>query len=277
LTAVFGLTFNGQHSYNNHGLIMLSKNRPILAEPKEIAEDAQGRDGEFDYSACNPDEEIKRKPRIQEITFAFDRNKINWRDPRVIRQKARSIAAWLGVGEALLVMDDESDKQEHAKVSNKLDLENQIETGRPFTVYFKCRPFSEQIDSSENITLLDSKVLLDSTLRLDDRYQFIITENTTIEVNNIGTHSVKPVIEITGTFNTLHFVASGKALIYNEALVSGTLSIDCKTMQARNGATNKGSMLSGYYLILAAGINSVQIGGAGLNCTVTFKFKPLYY
>lgn len=273
---MYGLTFNGKHSYNDMGLIMLSKNRPILPEVKEVVEDVQGADGEYDYSAINPDNELKFKPRIQEVTFNFDRNKLNKQDPRVIRQAARKVAAWLGRGESVLIFDDEADKQEYAKVNNKLDLENQIESGRPFTVNFKCRPFPCQIDSVESI-ILDSSILLDSDIRLDDVYQFTVNGNKTVEVNNFGTHSIKPVIEIMGTFTTLSITANGKTLNYAEAISNKTIILDCVLLQAKDGMTNKNNVMTGDFLILQSGINLVQITGTGLNCTVTFKFKPLYY
>lgn len=273
---LYGLTFNGKHSYNDFSLIMLSKNRPILPEAKEVVEDIPGMDGEHDYSTANPDDELKYKSRTPEITFNFDRNKINWRDPRVIRQAARKVAAWLGCGEKVLVFDDEADKQELAKVSNKLDLENQIESGRPFTVNFKCRPFPCQIDSAETI-ILDSSILLDSDIRLDDAYQFVVTGNATVEVNNFGTHSVKPVIEIVGTFTTLSITVAGKTLNYTEAVSNKTITLDCALLQVKDGATNKNNAMTGDFLTLPVGVNSVQISGTGLNCTVTFKFRPLYY
>ncbi len=273
---MYGLTFNGKHSYNDMGLIMLSKDRPILPEAKEVVEDMPGRDGEYDYSTINPDSELKFKPRTQEITFNFDRNKINWRDPRVIRQAARKVAAWLGYGEAILVFDDESDKQEYAKVSNKLNLENQIESGRPFTVNFKCRPFPCQIDSMESI-ILDSSILLDSDLQLNDEYSFAITGNATVEVNNIGTHIVRPVIEVVGSFTTLSVTVAGKTISYIETVSNKTVTLDCALMQAKQGATNKNNKITGDFLILQPGKNQIQISGAGLNCTLTFKFRPLYY
>jgi phage-related protein len=115
---------------------MFSKNRPILPEPKIIVEDLSGMDGEYDYSAVNPDEEIKYKPRPHDIEFT-----LRERDPRKLRIKANKIAAWLACGEQPLIYDDEADKYYLAKVVNKLDLENQIVSIKRFTVQFRCRPF----------------------------------------------------------------------------------------------------------------------------------------
>lgn len=258
------------------GLIMLSKDRPILPEAKEVVEDLPGMDGEHDYSTVNPDAEVKYKPRTHEITFNLDRNKISWHDPRAIRQAARKIAAWLGCGVAILVFDDEADKQEYARVSNKLDLENQIESGRPFTVNFKCRPFPCQIDSAEAITL-DSNILLDGDLRLGDEYQFTMYGNKTVNINNFGTHTVKPVIEITGSFTAITFTLGSKSITYTENVTSKTITLDCVLKQAREGTTNKNNKVTGDFLTLPVGVNSIQITGTGLNCTVTFKFRPLYY
>jgi predicted phage tail component-like protein len=273
---MYGLSYKGKHSYNDFGLIMLSKNRPILPEPKIITEEAAHMDGSFDFSESNPEEETKYKEFNQEIEFNFDRSRINWRDPRAIRQISRSVAAWLAGGEGELVFDDSLDVYYLARVSNKLDLENQIESGRPFTVYFKCRPFAIQRDSTESITL-DSWISLDSDIRLDDVYSFDVSGTKTVEVNNFGTHSVKPVIEIVGNFTTISFTLNGKTLTYSEAITGETLIIDNALMIAKKGSSIKNTKLTGDWLTLPAGINSIQISGAGLNCTVTFKFRPLYY
>jgi predicted phage tail component-like protein len=273
---IYGLTFNGKHSYRDFGLVMQSKNRPILPEPKIVTDEAACMDGEYDYSTVNPDNEVKYKSRTLEITFNFDRGKINCRNPFLIKQQARKIAAWLACGEAALIFDDELDKQELAKVVNKLDLESQVESGRPFTINFKCKPFSLLCETVEEIGL-DTDIPLDSDYRLDESYIFNVSGNTSIEVNNFGTRNVKPVIEVMGTFTTLSITANGKIITYSESIASETITIDCEKLQTKKGILSKGQVVTGEYLTLITGLNAVQVSGSGLNCTITFKFRPLYF
>jgi phage-related protein len=128
----------------------------------------------------------------------------------------------------------------------------------------------------ETITC-ESNVSLNSDLRLDDEYQYTVTGNATVEVNNFGTHKIKPVIEVTGSFTTISITMDGKTLGYAEALANGTVVIDNAKMQVAKDSINKNSVTTGDFLSLTAGVNSVQISGTGLNCTVSFKFKPMYY
>lgn len=267
---IYGLTFNGKHSFQDFGLVMFSKDRPLLPEPKIITEDAPGIDGELDYSSVNPDGETKYKDRPLEIEFTLKEP-----DPRYLRIKAREIAAWLACGEKQLVFDDEPDKFWLARVANRLDLENQIVSLKRFTIQFKCRPFAYWGQTTDNL-ILDSDILLDSDIRLDEEYSFSITGVTTVEVNNVGTRDTKPVIEVTGQFTTLAITVNGKTMTYNEALSSGTLRVDCEHMQVAIGSTNKTNAVNDFIKI-PVGINEVQIGGTGLNCTVSFIFRPQFY
>ena len=71
---LYGLTFNGRHS-SEFGLVMFSRNRPILPEPKLVAEDIPGMDGEYDFSVDDGETitETKRYAAItQSAQNAFD-------------------------------------------------------------------------------------------------------------------------------------------------------------------------------------------------------------
>lgn len=180
----YGLTFNGKHSFSDFGLIMFSKNRPILPEPKIITEELAGTDGEYDYSSSNPDDEIKYKPRPYDIEFTLKES-----DPRWLRIKANRIAAWLACGEQQLIFDDEPDKYYLAKVVNKLDLENQILSVKRFTVQFRCRPFKFGL-------YLEGSDIWDTFNFEEDVAQytkFDVTGSSTVTIINVG-RKVSPTI-----------------------------------------------------------------------------------
>ena len=177
---MYGLTFNGRHS-SEFGLVMFSRNRPILPEPKIVAEDLPGMDGEYDFSAVNPDGEIKYKPRMLDIDFT-----IKERNPYWLRLKANQIAAWLSCGEQKLVFDDEPNKYYLATVANKLDLGNQILSIKTFTVHFRCRPMKYGI-------ALEGYDLWDSFSFEEDVMQTVEFDGGEVTIINVG-RKVMPTI-----------------------------------------------------------------------------------
>lgn len=196
----YGLTFNGKHSFRDFGLIMFSKNRPVLPEPKIVAEDMPCMDGEYDFSAANPDGEVKYKPRVLEIDFVLKEP-----DPRWLRVKSNRIAAWLACGEQQLIFDDEPDKYYLAMVANKLDLDNQIVTIKRFTAQFRCRPFKFGVslvgEEAWDTFNFEEDVLQDT--------EFDVVDSLTVTIINVG-RSVVPVIN---TDANMSITVSGN--IYN--------------------------------------------------------------
>jgi predicted phage tail component-like protein len=271
---LYGLTFNGKNS-SEFGLVMQSKNRPILPEPKLVYEEMPGQDGELDYSEINPDGRTKWKPRIHEITFEFDRRNLNCRDPRLVRIRAHEIALWLMSGEQRLIYDDETAVFYLARVSNKLDMEAQITPNRPFTVQFKCRPYGYLVTKSNEQLQFGQGLMLGYGLKLMSPTVYNVAGNTELTVYNSGTF-VKPIIRINGSFTTISIACNGKTLSYNAALSNSQLDIDCHLMQVYQGLINKNTNMTGDFLELVKGDNAMQITGTGLNCTITIEFRPLY-
>ena len=249
---MFGLTFNGKHSFNDLGLIMFSQNRPILPEAKIITEEISGKDGEYDFSTVNPDKRIKYKNRSMEIKFT-----IKERDLITLRQKAHSVAEWLACGEQNLIFDDDPNVYWIAKVTNKVDLEHQIIITKEFTVYFSCKPYCY------------SSTLTTST--------HAVAANGSKTVANSGTY-VKPVIRISGACDTISFAVNGKTLTYTAPIAVGQpIEIDCEGGTAyKSGTSSVLNNVSGDFIELIKGNNVVVIAGTNLNCEVSFVFRSKY-
>ena len=80
---MYGLTFNGLHSFNDLGLIMLSKTRVLLSAAKDEYVDIPGMDGSHLYPGALPD-------KVHEIEFAVKTTGIT-----ALKAKMRQVAAWL--------------------------------------------------------------------------------------------------------------------------------------------------------------------------------------
>jgi predicted phage tail component-like protein len=257
---------------------MLSKNRPILPEPKTSYDEATGMDGEYDFSDANPDSRTKYKARVQEVTFELDRKRIDCRDPRIVRIYAHSIARWLACGEQYLIFDDETAVFYMARVINKLDLETQIQAGRPFTVQFKCsQPFGNLVTKSSEQIKFGQGLMLGYGLRLDMvPTVFTVMGYKEINVYNPGTY-VKPVIEISGAIGTISFTCNGKTISYNTAFEGDDLAIDCQKKRAIiAGTVDSTDDTSGDFVEFIQGDNILEIDGTSLNCTVTIDFRAQY-
>lgn len=212
---MYGLTFNGRHS-SEFGLVMFSRNRPILPEPKIVAEDLPGVDGEYDFSAVNPDGEVKYKPRMQDIDFTLKE-----RNPTRLRVKANQIAAWLACGEQILIFDDEPDKFYLAMVANKLDLDNQILSIKKFTVHFKCRPVKYGINFEGN-NVWDTFNFEEDALQ---ESEFDVAGNKTVQIINMG-RVVRPTINVNANMSitidgSTYNLTPGDNIIYGVKLAPG--------------------------------------------------------
>lgn len=268
---IYGVTFNGKHSFNDFGLVMLSKNRPVLPEPKIVVDEIAGQDGEYDYSDCNPDGRTRYKSRTHEIEFSLKE-----RDPALVRIKAHEIANWLACGEQQLVYDDETAVFYLARVVNKLDLENQIVSVKRFTVQWKCRPYGFSVVDSTQQIQFGQGLMLGYGYKLDMvPLVFTVNGNKSLNIYNPGRY-VKPLIRITGAFTNISFAVNGKTLTYGAASASGTIDIDCEKQQSIKGSTNVNNNITGEYIEFNNGDNSLQIAGTGLNCTVSLIFRYLY-
>ncbi len=265
-----GFIFNSKHSWNDYGIVMNSRNRPILPEPRIIVEEIEGIDGDYDYSEANSDGRTKYKPRIIEIDCSFKQ-----RDMKYIRIRAHEIANWLACGEKQLIFDDETAVFYLARVNNRLDLATEIARIGRFTIQFKCRPFGLSRIKSNQALQLGQGLMLGYGYRLDmEPTIFNVSGSTTLNIYNPGTW-VKPVIRIVGSCGSISFSTNGKTLNYG-AIANGQVDIDCHKVEAFQDGNNALNKVSGEFIEFVNGNNNLQITGTGLNCTITLIFNYLY-
>lgn len=272
--AVFGLTFNGKHSYTDFGLIMRSKNRPLFPEPKIIVEEAQSIHGSFDFSEANADGKTKYKDRIITVDFGFIE-----RDPSVIRAKAHQIASWLNCGEKVLKFDDEYPVYYYARVNNRIDFENQLIQTQEFTVQFKCRPFTISVnDSTLEQMEFGQNIAFGYGYKLDMQPQiYTLTGPTTLNIYNAGEYVKPQLILNTGTFTNITFTCNGKTLSYGVPLTSGKeLIIDCNEANITLDDVDANENANGDFFGLENGQNELTITGSNINCKCTIKYNFLY-
>lgn len=260
-----GVSINGVHS-DTLPILMRTTRRPILARIRMQYEDIPGRDGSYDFS------EGTLEDAVIEIHCALITTSVS-----ELRYYARKVGAWVygGGGKVKIAFDDEPDLFYFGRSANQIDPE-QLATIGEFTLQFRCDPVAYFYQDAA-VPDLDDRTILGRDVRGNDQYTFTVTGNTTVEVNNFGTHFVAPVVQITGSFTTFAMTVGGRTLGFTEALPGGTLVIDHDRLKAYVGVTNKLNKLAGSFPIkLSVGVNQISITGTGLNCSVSFVFKPRF-
>lgn len=254
------------------GIIMLRQSRrPMLASTVDSTADVAGMHGAYDFGA-----------KLSPMQFGLECAMItpNYKE---LQAAAERLAEFLLDASGRprqfeLIFDSKPSKKYVVRYSGSLDIERIMGLGRftlPFTAF---DPFSYQTDLSTDEFDWDSEILMDNE-RITFDYEppiYSVTVPETVEVVNYGAFEVWPIIQVVGSFTSLSLTVNGRTLVYVEAVASGTVTIDCQRMQAKLGTTNKNNKVSGQFIKLQPGTNSVQIGGTGLNCSVSFVFRAKY-
>jgi len=265
---MLGFSFGGIHSLDV-GICIKSKNRPILPSPKIVSEDIPCRDGFYDFSSANVFGRTMYKEREITVDCAFVE-----KDFGSLRRRIREIARWLSFKEGELIFDDEPMVYYVARVTNKLDLGQEMTRGY-FTIVFTCKPFAiGRVCSGDVLDYGENGVFYGDVATYGGENIFEVSGNTSIVVKNYGTF-VKPRIVIEGDFNNIQLECGGRTIKYN-ANGSGTLIIDCNNMSAIKDDTNALINIVGKFFELVEGDNLINITGDLLACTVNFKFEYNY-
>lgn len=246
-----------------------SAKRPILAGTVDSTSAIAGKHGAFYFGA-----------KLTPLQFGLD-CAMFMNNPVELQLAADRLAEFIldvagSPRELELVFDIKPGKKYNVYYSGGLDIGRVVGFGQftlPFTAF---DPFSYQTDLSNTLTW-DSEVLMDNDqLTFEDGFDFAILGPQTVEVVNYGALEIWPTIQILGSFVSLFIKIGDRTLVYGEAVSAGTVTIDNERMQARLSATNKNNKVSGRWVKLAPGRNSVEIGGTGLHCSVSFIFAAKY-
>lgn len=237
-------------------LVCKSVKRPLLPAVKVNRIEIPGTSGMYDFG----DHEYSMRTitmKIQYIGTSFAE----------LRTRARQIAAWLSNGFwQKLIINDESDKYYLARVTGEIDLQSLWESGSA-DIAFDCQPFAYSVVES----------IFTTTATGAKTYEF--TNDGTRDVNFKSPQGSKSLITVTGTWTTLVFGLNGTSLTYGLAGTGATLVIDNVEMTAVKDSVNSFSNLTGdidEFLSIIPGLNTLSIGGTGLNISVEIKFIPMW-
>ncbi|MFF2887853.1 distal tail protein Dit [Paenibacillus sp. NPDC057967] len=258
----YGFTYKGRHcSELGVRLLRYTVNSPDL---REYEDEPAGTPGVIDYGTELGKREI-------EITVDIVP------DSRMFKRRQSEILSWLKPTTAagMLVFDDVPDRFFTAKLSGNLTPE-QIGKYGELRFAMKCTdPYSRSATLSDNV-ILDSTIVLDTEIRLDDTWSYRIDGTQTVEVNNWGYEDVTPTITITGSCANLSISAGDKTFVYSGTLNNETLIVDGERMTVKKGGSSTLQYSDVEFITLEPGINYVTIQGTPLSCDVSFSFRAKY-
>lgn len=238
-------------------LVCKSVKRPLLPAAKVRRVELTGISGVYDFDDEGTEYEMRSLTmKIQYIGTSYEE----------LRTRARNIAAWLStITWAKLRIHDEDDKYYLAKVTSEIDLESLWESGTA-DIEFDCQPFAYSV--------------------MEVSHPFAVTGAINEEFAHPGTRLInykspygsKFLIKVNGLWTTLSLGLNGKTLTYNTA-GNGLLIVDNIEMECTLGGANVFDNLGGdidTFLKVIPGVNTLAVGGTGLNATITVEFIPLW-
>lgn len=243
---------------------------PILSSTRDKTKQVGGRHGLYHFGTT-----LAEKPITLECAMVAS-------TAYELQQAVNALADHLTDGRGVpkemdLIWDIEPYKVYKVRYAGNAPLPELVHALGTFTLPLVAYdPFASFRYEAGSITL-DSEIFLDrDDIRLGDAYTFDVAAAGSVEVNNFGNLNIRPIIEVTGSFTTLSLTVNGKTFGYTEALAAQTLIIDGEQYKVRIGSVNKLSKKTGDFLELIPGINTVTIGGMGLNCSISFRFHPKF-
>lgn len=235
--------FNGEHLWDHGGSLLTDSNFDGIPETKEITLEVPGRPGVYYIGTEDGERTIKLR--------------LGFNVPTTHQAKARELAAWLTprAGESELKFDAEPDKVYYMRISRKWQ-----HSGRPLWVEFDVEfrgsdPYA--YGSEMNYAASGSSPISMST-------------------ENPGSIETPTVITLTPLAGQITDVAieMGTQSMNIAGPFTVALTIDTAKMTAVTGGANAAGQVSGGWLTLPPGENTLNISWVGGDMTIDISFRP---
>lgn len=252
---VGSFTFNNINS-ESFNLVCKSVKRTLLPARKVYRSEPPNASGVYDTPGIEYSARIIEM-KIQYIGTSFEE----------LRSRARTIAAWLSVEWANLIINDEPDKYYIARIDDEIVLDNLYEYGSA-NVTFICQPYALSVAWSS------------FSFNSGDLPNCVFTNNGTRKITYKSPPGSKFLIKVLGSWNALTLELNGYQIAHNIITSNKELIIDNIAMEAKLAEVNVFNDISGdidNFLPLIPGSNTLVVSGDGVNITsVTVEFIELW-
>ncbi len=249
------------------GLIPLTGHSHPFPETRDYTAQMVGDDGSYyfgsDYGNRN---------------FEFPIGYINY-DRHMIQRNLREFMSVLldrkgKPKKVKLTFDHEPDKQYWVRYSGNVPINRLLQTAEftlPLTAF---DPMAEFITEMYNVTWGSDDIPMQSDISPQRDYEFTVTSDSTLVVDNFGTVELKPLIEIDGSADSLTLSANGESFSFGQ--FSGVITVDNDRWVVTKDGVNYLNSMSGDFITLLTGDNDVSVTGTNMNVDIHFKIKPKY-
>lgn len=262
-----GFKFKDRHS-NEFGVTVRTKSRPIIPSVKAFTADLPYRDGEYDFSASNPQCREHFYSRIFTISLTVTANNLS-----ALQSKISKLSLWLH-GSGDLIFDDIPLIVWRGKISDEvIYMPEHGGKVAQLEVSFRVNPFGKNIFGTEG-AVLDTPIRIGDAvpLTLSEKYIYTVTRSGEVNVINFGDRPIRPQIKIDGSAGNVTMTLGDKSLAFT-AGGSVTVDFDKQTVTNKNGSVK----VMGEFFEFNEGGNMLKITNSNSNTlTVTAEFTPEY-
>lgn len=248
--------------------IFRNSQRPILSSTVDNTVTIPGMHGAYDFGAT-------MGPKQFELECAFiTRNHIE------LQRRVSALAAFLLDGDGRprtmdIIFANSPDRKYSVRYVGSLNIDRIAGLGTftlPFTAF---DPFGYSTYTTLEINVDNTVITVDSDLLLDSGYTFTLNGPQSVQIHNIGTLNVEPVVEIRGSFTRLILTVGGVDFIYNQPM-SGTLILDFKRKTAKIGNQSVLMNTNARFGKIPRGASNIIVSGAGININMAVIFRQKY-
>ena len=262
-----GFKFKGRAS-SDMGVTVRTRSRPILPAVKRFTMDLSCRDGEYDFSAVNPQQRVHYSPRIFSVSIFVSADSLG-----ALQKKISDISLWLA-GSGELIFDDIPLIKWDANVSDEIIyMPERGGKNAALEVTFRAHPMGKCIFGEEG-PLLDAPLEIGESvpLSMEEMYVYTVNQSAEITVINFGDRPARPVIEIEGSARSMTLSLDGRELSFT---ANGDVTVDFEKRLVGN--TDGVLKVSGEFFEFKEGANTLQITNSVSSAlTVTMHLTPEY-
>ncbi|TKI74456.1 phage tail family protein, partial [Bacillus mycoides] len=177
-----------------------------------------------------------------------------------------------------IIYDYEPDKYYKVQYSGSLSIERYFRMGKFELPLIAYDPHAYSIVESDKGIKWGDRIPWMSKIPIGlGRTSYTISSPRTLSINNHGSLVVRPVIEISGSANSLTLTVKGESFSIG-SFTNSTILIDAERYAAIQNGQNLLFQLQGNLekLEFTPGANAIKIGGFNLNIKIAFKYRAKY-
>lgn len=263
-----GFSFKGKHS-SDFGVVMKSRNRPILPEQKTYTFDIPGTDGEYDFTDMNEYGRAMYKKRVFELDLQIAAEGLE-----ELKRMAARIAVWLS-GSGELIFDDDSGTVWDARTASSVSFtpEHRGKTAS-LKVMFSVGIGRASFNAGDDLILQDG-ITLDSDIPLDmtDVFKFeLVSGNNIVRLINIGDFYTKPILRFSAAPGNITITAFGKK-IYLENLTTDIIFDNDSCVVTNDAGENLINNFKGDFFEIPGGVSEIDIY-TDAACVLSVEYTP---